>query len=134
MLPLIWTCQGYYGVTSESGYSEKESLCTRLSARFVTQHASLLPWFSTHNPVTDNVSEVQSTRERFHSSWTREGYYGATSESSHSEKESLCTRLRACFGTHHAPLLPWFSTPNPVTGNVSEVQSTRESSHLIWTR
>ena len=42
MLQLFWTYQGYYGVTSESSYSQIERLHTQL-------RACLEPWM--HAPV-----------------------------------------------------------------------------------
>ena len=110
------TLKGYYGVTSESSHSGMESLYTQLRATFGAHHHALcliLPCFGTPNLKTDGVPYSQAIHKRVHSIQTLEGYYGATSESSHSRMESLCTQLRASFGAHALDLiLSCFGTPN----------------------
>ena len=104
----IRTLKGYYGVTAKSNHSLMESLCTQLRAHSVT-HAlfSMLPCFRSPYHAIDGVVDTQTARKRFHLVQTFEGYYGVTSESSHSRMESLCTQLSVGFGVH--PLYPMFA-------------------------
>ena len=110
-----------------------ESLCSQLRASFGAHALDLiLSCFGTPNLQTDGVSDAQSIHERIYSIQTLEGYYGATSESSHFRMESLCTQLRASFGAHALDLiLSYFGTPNLCPNGVPDVQATRERTHSI---
>ena len=93
--------EGYHGVTSESSHSEMDSHGSQLRVRFVT-HALFprLPCFRSPSHAIDGVADAQASRKRFHTICTLEGYHGVTSESSHSEMQSLGTQLRVRFDTH----------------------------------